>query len=129
MIAPSAFSASVAIAKQIAAAPTESKLFPPRTVEVNAKPVLHTRAANLAVAVSVDQTIAMARALAALDEAAWKAVALLVARSAYLASDTMRAEDAAQVGVDEAFAALAEAMAALGYVTLKDPEKTDGNAG
>ncbi|MEP9350600.1 hypothetical protein [Xanthobacter sp. KR7-225] len=136
MIAPDALAASVALARRIAAAPAESSLSPPRSVETNAKPVLHTRAASLAVAVSVDQTIAMARALAALDQVAQLAAEFRVAQDAALDWTTRRISpadlpqlDAADTAVETGRTRLDEALIACGYATLEDQEKTDGNAG
>lgn len=133
MIAPDALATTVAFAWRIALAPSESKLGPPTTI--NGKPAFAASASSMAVAASVDQTIALARGLAALDRIAQAAADHLVAQDAALEwttrvispADLLEVE-VADAAVTAARIALAEALDALGYIALKEPEKTDGSA-
>lgn len=83
-----------------------------------------------AIGLSTDLTVTIAKAAVALDAVAALAADLLAARQhLFQVHDTPEAEAAAETAQDAALSHLAEALAALGYVTLQSPENPHGNAG
>lgn len=86
------------------------------------------RPQHIAVGASANAIVDLGRAVCALHAAVQIAADLLSAREVYLDAHTIAAQDAASVEVDQAFAALARTLEALGYVTFKTPENTNGNA-
>lgn len=133
MSGPVTFRDVLALAERIAAAPAASELKPPPAYD--GKPILQRSASALVIDMSVDQGVAMANALVELDAIANAAADLLTAQDTCLAfsgkslaGPALAESERADAALAEADEALTNALADLGYLTLKDPEKTDGSA-
>lgn len=117
----------VALARRIADAPAKSAVLPPP--EGSTKPVLDPSASRLALGLSIEATVTLARGIAALDAIATLAADYFVALDESLRGHAMpEAEKAAEAKLTAAEAALESKLAAHGYLTLVTPEIAHGNA-